>query len=66
MPDYQKLYHILFNEITDALDELERGDEKTAARRLRCAQRKTEELYIESEPSVKKLAKLIRVEVKKQ
>lgn len=39
MPDYQKLYHILFNEITDALDELESGDE----------------------PSVRKLAKLIRL-----
>ena len=65
MPDYQKLYHILFNEITDALEELEGGDEKSAARRLRCAQRKTEDIYVESEPSVRKLAKIIRVETGK-
>lgn len=46
MPDYEKMYHLLFNAITDALTQLETqnyGDVKDA---LIFAQQKTEEIYI--------------------
>lgn len=48
MPDYEKMYHILFNAITNALRELEAGRAEEAARLLMKAQRETEELYIEA------------------
>ena len=34
MPDYEKMYHILFNAITNALRELEAGRTELAARLL--------------------------------
>ena len=48
MPDYEKLYHLLFNTITDALEKLESGDLETACILLIRAQQQTEELYIEA------------------
>jgi len=47
--DYAKLYHILFNAITDALEELEKQNYGMVRERLIAAQQKTEDLYIESE-----------------
>ena len=46
MPDYAKLYRLLFNAITDALERIETGDIHTASSILICAQQTTEELYI--------------------
>ena len=49
MPDYEKMYHLLFNAITDALTQLEAqnyGDVKDA---LISAQQKAEDLYITAE-----------------
>ena len=49
MPDYEKMYHLLFNAITDALTQLEShnyGDVKDA---LISAQQKAEEIYITAE-----------------
>ena len=49
MPDYEKMYHLLFNEITDALTQLEAqnyGDVKDA---LISAQQKAKEIYITAE-----------------
>ena len=49
MPDYEKMYHLLFNAITDALTQLETqnyGDVKDA---LISAQLKAEEIYITAE-----------------
>ena len=49
MPDYQKMYHILFNAVTDAVEVLEKQDAETARSILIQGQQRTEELYIESE-----------------
>ncbi len=54
MMDYQRAYKILFNEITDALNELEKASEKfpeiiKAEMILQNAQRQTEDMYIEAE-----------------
>ena len=49
MPDYEKMYHLLFNAITDALTQLEAqnyGDVKDA---LIYAKQKAEEIYITAE-----------------
>ena len=40
MPDYQKMYHSLFNDVTDAIS------------RLQQAQQKTEEMYMDSKETV--------------
>lgn len=40
LPNYQKMYTLLFNAITDALTCLEKGKEQTASRLLREAQQK--------------------------
>lgn len=48
MPDFERLYHILFNAMTDALRKLEAGEPLEAALLLMEAQRRTEELYIEA------------------
>lgn len=40
MPDYQKLYHSLFNDVTDAISKLQQ------------AQQKTEEMYMDSKETV--------------
>ena len=49
MADYRKLYSILFNSITDALELLEREDLQTAKMLLIAAQQKAEDAYIEEE-----------------
>ena len=46
MPDYEKLYHLLFNAITDALEEIENQNYGEAAELLRKAQSDAEEVYI--------------------
>lgn len=43
MPDYEKLYHTMFNAVTDAERKLE-----TATIILRVAQQQCEDLYIEA------------------
>lgn len=48
MPDYELLYHILFNAITDALRYAERGNLQAAWETLVRAQQETEEAYIEA------------------
>jgi hypothetical protein len=40
MPDYQKMYHALFNDVTDAISKLQQ------------AQQKTEEMYMDSKETV--------------
>ena len=49
MPDYEKMYHDLFNAITDALDVLEDGAVLQAKLTLILAQQKAEEAYISAE-----------------
>ncbi len=48
MPDYAKMYRILFNAMTDALRELEAGRPEQARQIIIEAQRLTEELYMEA------------------
>lgn len=48
MPDYQKMYCVLFNAITDAIEEMGRNVD-TAKERLILAQQLTEEIYIRTE-----------------
>lgn len=40
MPDYQKMYHSLFNDVTDTITKLQQ------------AQQKTEEIYMDSKETV--------------
>jgi len=40
MPDYQKMYHSLFNDVTDAISNLQQ------------AQQRTEEIYMDSKETV--------------
>ena len=47
--DYEKMYHYLFNAITDAIEKIEELDFGTAKQKLTSAQQKTEEMYIEAE-----------------
>ena len=49
MPDYRKLYTLLFNAMTDAVEELEVLNIGAAKERLISAQRQAEEQYLESE-----------------
>lgn len=51
MPDYQKMYHALFNDVTDAISKLQQ------------AQQKTEEMYMDSkEPSLTPFPKKSEIE----
>lgn len=50
MPDYQKMYHTLFNEITDIIEQLQ------------SVQIKTEELYINSKGTSLKIMQEIEPE----
>lgn len=47
MPDYKKMYILLFNSITDALEELKKQNIGTAKELLKGAQQAAEELYVE-------------------
>ena len=46
MPDYIKMYTILFNAATDALRAMEKNDTEKAKKLLITAQLRAEELYI--------------------
>ena len=49
MEGYQRMYLLLFNAVTDALELLERGEAEKAAETLRSAQCSCEEIYMEEE-----------------
>lgn len=49
MLNYKTMYLRLFNAITDALEDLARGNVPRAADILRRAQQETEEMYIDIE-----------------
>ena len=49
MPDYEKMYHLLFNAITDALEQIEQQNFGSAKDLLIAAQQKAEEIYISAE-----------------
>ena len=47
--NYEKLYHLLFNAITDALEQMEQQNYGTAKETLITAQQKAEEIYMSAE-----------------
>lgn len=49
MPDYEKMYHLLFNAITDALEQIEQQNFGSAKDLLIAAQQQAEEIYISTE-----------------
>jgi len=49
MPDYEKMYHLLFNAITDALEQLEQQNYGSAKDTLISPQQQAEEIYITAE-----------------
>lgn len=51
MPDYQKLYTLMFNAATDVLEDLNAMNFGAARDRLRFAQQRAEELYISRDDS---------------
>ena len=46
--NYEKMYHLLFDAITDALEQMEKQNLGSAKDLLTTAQQKTEEIYMES------------------
>ena len=46
MPDYEKLYHLLFNAITDAVERIAQGEPESARFLLIRAQQAAEETYL--------------------
>ena len=46
--NYEKMYHLLFKAITDALEQMEKQNLGSAKDLLTTAQQKTEEIYMES------------------
>ena len=46
--NYEKMYHLLFNAISDALEQMEKQNLGSAKDLLTTAQQKTEEIYMES------------------
>ncbi len=46
--NYEKMYHLLFNAITDALEQMEKQNLGSARDLLTTAQQKAEEIYMES------------------
>ena len=46
--NYEKMYHLLFNAFTDALEQMEKQNLGSAKDLLTTAQQKTEEIYMES------------------
>lgn len=46
MPDYEKMYYLLFNAVTDSLRQMETMNFGTAAEILKQAQIRCEEMYI--------------------
>ncbi len=49
MADYDKMYSLLFNAITDALEKIEKQNLGDAKDILIAAQQKTEEIYMSAE-----------------
>ena len=49
MVDYQKMYTILFNAITDAIENIQQRNYGNAEELLVRTQQETEELYIDAE-----------------
>ena len=49
MPDYEKMYLLLFNAVTDALEDIAACNYGAARERLISAQQRTEEIYISAE-----------------
>lgn len=49
MPDYQKMYTMLFNAVTDAVESIQQHNAAMAEKLLIQAQQETEELYIRAE-----------------
>ena len=49
MEDYAKLYHLLFNAIIDALEQMNAQNFSSAKETLVSAQQKAEDLYITAE-----------------
>jgi len=47
--DYEKLYHLLFNAITDAVEQMESQNYGDAKELLVATQQKAEEIYITAE-----------------
>ena len=47
--NYEKLYHLLFNAISDALEQMEQQNYGTAKNLLITAQQEAEEIYITAE-----------------
>ena len=52
MVPYKKMYLRLFNYVTDALRELEKGETEKAREILKKAQIETEDLYINGEDKI--------------
>lgn len=48
MADYEKLYHLLFNAVTDALEQLDAHNYGEAAETLKSAQQRAESIYVEN------------------
>ena len=46
VPDYEKLYHLLFNAITDAAERIAQGEPESARFLLIRAQQAAEEAYL--------------------
>ena len=46
--NYEKMYHLLFNALTDALEQMEKQNLGSAKDLLTTAQQKAEEIYMES------------------
>lgn len=44
---FERMYFLLFNSITDALRELETGNNKLAMEMLTAAQQRAEEMYLQ-------------------
>ena len=49
MPDYEKMYYLLFNAITDALEQIEQQNFGSAKDLLIAAQQEAEEIYMSAE-----------------
>ena len=47
--NYEKLYHLLFNAITDALEQMEQQNYGTAKETLITAQQEADEIYMSAE-----------------
>lgn len=48
MPDYERMYHLMLNAAEDALLELDKGNAENAQRILTDAERRAEEIYIDT------------------